>query len=476
MRRGLTLEELPFGVNYRQAENRREIAAPANPTRTAPRDGARGPGAGFRCLLPGLALALGLLSPVAALAQSPGLLRVGTSGDYAPFSLVTSPAGGRTEFQGLAPEIARAYAEDRGLELVFVRFRWPNLLADLAANRFDVAMGGITLRPERSLAGRFSLPVVGSGAVALVPSNGPLATLQDLERPGLRIAVNAGGHLERVTRKHFPQATLLTQDDNAAVMAQLDDGRAEAVITDTLEAPLWREGRPNIRTLGPFTQDRKALLVRVENAELAEDLDRWLLANERNGRLAEWRAQYLDKQPEAPLARPVLSGLLAAMAERLALMPGVAEAKRASGSPVAVPAREARVLAAAVARVRESEAALETPAKDRLPEAAIRAFFVAQIEAAKAIQAQVLAQPRSPKSPPPPSLDGDLRPALLRIGDRIARLLVQLPRGIPDAEIVERSRRALTGLGLPESRIDDLAQGLIAIDGRRGPDEPPASQ
>ena len=62
------------------------------------------------------------------------------------------------------------------------------------------------------------------------------------------------------------------------------------------------------------------------------------------------------------------------------------------------------------------------------------------------------------------------------IGDRIARLLVQLPRGIPDAEIVERSRRALTGLGLPESRIDDLAQGLIADDGRRGPDEPPASQ
>lgn len=486
-RRVGTLGELPFGVNYRQAGNRLEIPGPRTRPTAAPReetreetrektlektrdktrDKARGLGPRFRRALRGGAIALGVLAPAVAIGQAEGVLRVGTSGDYAPFSMASPGPDGQTVFRGLAPEIARAYAEDRGLELVFVRFDWPNLLDDLGADRFDVAMGGITVRPERSLAGRFSLPITGSGAVALVRSDGPLAALADLERPGLPMAVNAGGHLERTARKSFPQAALLTLDENAGVMAELDAGRADAVITDTLEAPHWRAGRTDLRTLGPFTRDRKALWVRVENAELALDLDRWLLAQERSGRLAEWRARHLGEQPQVLPPRPVLSGLLAAMAERLALMPAVAEAKRASGSPVAVPAREVRVLKAALARVRESERALGIPEAQALPPAAVSEFFVAQIEAAKAIQRRVLAEPRPPNLGPPFSLDEDLRPALLRIGDRIARLLVQLPQGIDDDEIRERCQGALAGLGLDPGRMDALAQGLIAVEARR---------
>ena len=55
--------------------------------------------------------------------EAPGkpVLRVGTSGDYAPFSSTgegSSPAG-------FDIAVARAYAQERGLGLEFVRFRWP---------------------------------------------------------------------------------------------------------------------------------------------------------------------------------------------------------------------------------------------------------------------------------------------------------------------------------------------------------------
>ena len=417
----------------------------------------------------------GLLIPAASGAGD--LLRVGTSGDYAPFSIeIPEAAAGGADFQGLAPDIARAYAKDRRLTLLFVPFRWPDLVADLEAGRFDVAMGGVTVRPERSLSGRFTLPITGSGAVALVPAAGPIEGVEGLDRPGLRIAVNAGGHLERTARQHFPRATLLPTPNNADVMTQLEKGKADAVITDTREAPHWRAKRPGLRTLGPFTRDHKAFLVSAQRPELARDLDAWLLANERNGRLAQWRSRHLGDEPGGETPRPVLSGLLAAMAERLALMPGVAEAKRTAGSPVEVPAREARVLDAALARVRESEASLGIPAAERIPEAAVRRLFVAQIEAAKAIQHRVLAEPRPSGGAPPPALETELRPALLRVGDRIARLLVQLPPGIPDDEIRTRSRLEFAGLGLPESRIDDLARGLIAVDSRPGPAGNPGDQ
>src|SRR6266404_2350857 len=84
-------------------------------------------------------------------------LRVGTSGDYPPFSLARD---GRLE--GLDVEIARRFAHDGGRRLELVPFRWPELTRDLAAGRFDLAMSGVTLRPERAVAGVFTRPVARS--------------------------------------------------------------------------------------------------------------------------------------------------------------------------------------------------------------------------------------------------------------------------------------------------------------------------
>ena len=146
---------------------------------------------------------------------------MGTSGDYAPFSLAAE--GG--EPSGFDVEVARRYAKERGLELEFVRFRWPNLLRDLEAGRFDLAMSGITVVPRRSLAGRFSVPVAESGAVLLTREPERWKTLDELDRPDLRIGVNAGGYLEQVARRRFPRATLLAIPSNQAVREALLDGK-----------------------------------------------------------------------------------------------------------------------------------------------------------------------------------------------------------------------------------------------------------
>jgi cyclohexadienyl dehydratase len=325
-------------------------------------------------------------------------------------------------------------------------------------------MSGITVRPERSLAGNFSVPVATSGAVALVPAASSIRHASDLDRTGLRIAVNAGGHLERTARQHFPRATIQAIPDNAAVMDALAEGRADAVITDTQEAPHWRTRVAGLRQVGPFTRDRKAWLVGAERPDLAADLDAWLVDRERGGQMGSWRAQYLAESGEdAGTPRPVLSALLAAIAERLALMPLVAEAKRDSQSPVEVPERERRVLDAALARVRAAEAEADRPPGTQVPADAVRALFGAQIEAAKAIQRRILAGPRPPGSPAPPALDSALRPALLRIGDRIAWLVVRLPRQIPDAEILARSQRELAALGLSAPLVDELAAAIMGV-------------
>lgn len=384
---------------------------------------------------------------------SPHTLRVGTSGDYAPFSF--DPAG-PAPLDGFDVALARAYAAERGLRLELVRFAWPELERRLAAGEFDVAMSGVTVRPERSLLGRFSAPVAESGAVALLRVSAAPGSLDALDRPGITLAVNAGGHLERATRARFPAATVRALPDNAAVLHELVSGRADAAVSDTLEAPAWIAKAPDLALLGPFTRDRKAWLVRADAATLAADLDAWLAAREADGTLATLRARWLGAAASGPTAAP-LPALLAAMDERFALMPFVAEAKRGWGRPVKDAAQEERVLAAAIADVARAAAAANRPPRTA---ECVRGLHEAQMDAGIAIQQALLAGPPALASAPP-DLDAVTRPALARISVRIAGPLVSLDPPPDEEAFLHEVREGLRAPGLDAARREAIGEALL---------------
>lgn len=399
-----------------------------------------------------------------AVAES-ATFRVGTSRDYAPFSYVSD---GRLE--GLDLSVARAYAEERGLALEVVPFRWPKLLDDLAAGRFEVAMSGVTVGPERSMAGRFSVPVADSGAVVLVRDDGRFSRIEDLDQRGVRIAVNAGGHLEGVSRTRFRRATLLFIPDNAAVIEALLTFAVDAAVSDTLEAAHWLELDEDFVQLGPFTRDRKAYLVRADRPGLAADLDAWLLEHERDGSLQALRQRFLPEAARRPTATP-LAALVAALDERLALMPGVVAAKRREVLPIEDRRRETRVLSAAVAAVADAAGR-----RRRTPpaEEAVRAFFQAQIDAAKQVQLTVGRELDVAQEAAAPDLDGALRPALLRIGARIAELVLALPADLDPSQTATAVREGLRSPYLSDATRRSLAAAIVRIS-RAGPEAPPTS-
>ncbi len=302
-------------------------------------------------------------------------LRVGTSGDYPPFSL-RADAGAETRFDlttvaGFDVTVARAYAADRGRELVLVPFRWPELAARLAAGDFDVAMSGVTVRGDRLLAGSMTAAVARADAVVLMRHGEKIAATYD--DPRRHIAVNRGGHLERVARARLPRATLVTVDDNRSLPVLLRERRVDAVVTDTLEAATYDPGAFTIAAR--LARDRKAYWVAPGRDALARDLDAWLLARERDGALGRWRASELhDTSP--PTASPEIARVVDLVARRLLVMPAVAAAKRAADLPIVDAAREATVVARAAERA----------ASAGLDAAAARRLAAAQIAAARAVQ------------------------------------------------------------------------------------------
>lgn len=415
--------------------------------------------------------------------KPPATLRVGTSGDYPPFSAwpETPGAGGDSGPKGFSVDVARAYAADQGLGIEWVRFRWPELSADLEAGLFDLVVSGVTVRPDRSVTGRFSLPLATSAAVLLVPADSPLQKPSDLDRVDLRLAVNAGGHLERVARRLFPEARIDAVGANADVLPRLLRKEVDGVVSDSVEAPLWQRAsdRP-LRTIGPLTRDHKAAWFPPGDEERIRSFDRWLIAAESSGLLDRLRER--AGLARVATARPV-AALLSSLDERLSLMPAIARAKRVLGIPIEDRAREDRVLRSAAAAVaRASVEAGQAPPDPVV----VETLFRTQIEAAKWIQRQTLADSaESPITTPEElasrrraarhRLDRSLRPALIHLGNRIAMLLVASmgdPSPPPDPDDVAR---ALARHGLPDSRLRALHRALAATltSGRTaGPDHP----
>ena len=391
-------------------------------------------------------------APVPSVAAAPPL-RVGTSGDYPPFSTRAADGG----LDGFDVALARAWARDRGRTIELVPFAWPDLERRLVAHDFDVAMSGVTVRGDRLAIAPMTATVVRTSAVLVVPASRAASVPPD--GAGMKVAVNRGGHLERVARARLPRATLHVVDDNRSLPQLLSSGTVDGVVTDTMEAATFGVAK---RVALVLSEDRKAYWVAPGNDALADDLDAWLAARTADGTIEALRARHLGSAPEPAETLPAATARVADLvARRLLLMPEVASAKAVAGLPIEVPAREAEVLERARAAAGGAGLAIEPYV----------ALVRTQMEVAKAVQLAVLAARERPAPPDAAAvaaakarLDGQLRPAIDRLDAGIrAALAAGAPLGGAPADLAAALRADAPVPGFDAGQAGRLAGALLAV-------------
>jgi cyclohexadienyl dehydratase len=204
-----------------------------------------------------------------------GLLRIGTTGDYAPFSLESAGV-----LDGADIELAVALARQLDARPVFVRTSWPTLADDLRGDRYDVALSGISDTAARAEVGLFSEPyhLGGKTIVARCAERTRYDSVEKVDRPGVRVVVNPGGTNERFARERVHAATLLVHADNRTIFDELRERRADAMFTDDVEADLQALRHPGelCRTYnGTLTSGAKRIYMARDEA-LRAAVDAWL--------------------------------------------------------------------------------------------------------------------------------------------------------------------------------------------------------
>ena len=209
--------------------------------------------------------------------QASEVLRIGTTGDYAPFSTDESDGKVRGADVALALDLARTLQ----LRPVFIHITWPTLTQDLRDDRFDVALSGISYTPERASLGFFSVPYHHGGKTILArcSQRERFDTLAEVDRPGVRVIVNPGGTNERYVRSTLHRATIVVHRDNPTTFGELIAGTADAMITDDVEAELQSRRHPELcrTTPGTLTEGDKHVLV-ARDGRLLAAVNSWLAA------------------------------------------------------------------------------------------------------------------------------------------------------------------------------------------------------
>lgn len=228
-----------------------------------------------------------------------GVVRVGTTGDFKPFTYRDPSTGG---YRGFDIDAARALAEALGVEVEFVPTTWPNLITDLVAGRYDVAMGGITRTLERRKVAAFTLPYFEVGKVPLMRRRDAerFTTISALNRPEVKVGVNPGGTNEQFVRTFLPNATIIVEPDNLAIPAMVADGKVDVMITDNIEAVMAMRVLPGLAAVSPeqpFTHDDFAYLVPRDDPAWLGWLDLWVDQMRRHGTFAKLRQRWIGEAP-----------------------------------------------------------------------------------------------------------------------------------------------------------------------------------
>jgi cyclohexadienyl dehydratase len=173
-----------------------------------------------------------------------GVLRVGLTEDYRPFSF----AAASDRVEGIDVDMATSLAQSLGVKLDIVKTSWSTLKSDLEANGFDIAMGGVTITLDRQKVGLFSNPVFSSGKTPITHCGDEpkYATIAAIDQPGVHVIVNPGGTNERFDRAHLQKATIIQWSDNATIFDALVEGKADLMITDTVETRVQAKLHPGV--------------------------------------------------------------------------------------------------------------------------------------------------------------------------------------------------------------------------------------
>jgi cyclohexadienyl dehydratase len=191
---------------------------------------------------------------------------------------------------GIDIELSAAFAKDLGVKLQYVESSFPKLIDDLLSDRCDISMHAVAVLPARAEKLKFTQPYLQSDIYGITTrSNRAIRTWDDIDQPGVQVAVQAGTFMEPVMAAALKRATMVVVKPPMTREGELEAGRVDVFMTDypysrrLLDNADWARLVPPTK---PFHVLPYAYAVKPGDAEWLARADAFVAQIKKDGRLA----------------------------------------------------------------------------------------------------------------------------------------------------------------------------------------------
>ena len=221
-----------------------------------------------------------------------GVLRVGMD-SFVPWAMKDKNG----EFIGFEIDVATRLAKDLGVTVEFVPTAWDGIIPALLTGKFDVLIGGMSIRPDRSAKVNFTIPYYDTG-MSLVADKAKCEgwdSLADFDKPEVVIVSRTGTTAAASAQKYLPHAEHRFFAGEPQSVQEMLSGRAHALVAS---APLPAEiasQHPDklfVPIKQPFTQEPIGMAVRKGDPDTLNVLDSWIRVVRAEGWIQERQAYW----------------------------------------------------------------------------------------------------------------------------------------------------------------------------------------
>jgi polar amino acid transport system substrate-binding protein len=223
-----------------------------------------------------------------------GVLKVGMS-TFVPWAMKDKTG----KLIGFEIDVATQLAADMGVKIEFTPTKWAGIIPALLTGKFDVIVGGMSIRPDRNLKVNFSIPYdyAGQSLAANKKLAAGFSRLEDFNRSDVVIAARLGSTAADAANRFLPNAQKKFFDNEAQVIQEVLNGRAHAAVASAPLPAFQAIKYPDrlfVPVAGTFTKEPIGFAVRKGDFDTLNYFNNWIRFVEAKGWLAERKHYWFE--------------------------------------------------------------------------------------------------------------------------------------------------------------------------------------
>lgn len=211
---------------------------------------------------------------------------IGTNAAFPPFEFVTEQGQGVIDnFDGIDVLIAKEIAKDMGCDVKVENMDFEAILPAVASGKADMALAGMTVKPERLENADFSDPYWVAVQTIIVPeANTDITSAENLK--GKKVGVITGYTGDTTLGEFGLKGELQRYKKGVDAVMDLKNGKLDAVVIDSPTAKRFIEkfgGLKGVEDNKVFAKEEYAIGVKKGNSELLAKINATIKRLKDNG-------------------------------------------------------------------------------------------------------------------------------------------------------------------------------------------------